>query len=248
MEHGMKKFKIKTSDNLFDRVLFNLLRLFKSKHNILLPDKQPLPRRAIYVSNHSGAEGPLSIRMYLPVRMMIWGAHQMLGNYKERTNYLYHVFYRQKLRFGKVRSFILTYLFGIISRIAYSAGGVLPVHYDTAGLRRTMQYSLECLHKDISIVIFPEDASDGYRSQLVGVFRGFLVLSKLYFKQTGVDLPIYPVYCRSETHTMHVGKPMYYQELKKKYCDDSAILNLFTAAINNLNPENCNTEPSKSVS
>lgn len=245
---SQKKFKIKTSDNLFDKFLFNLLKLFKAKHNIILPSEKALPRRAIYVSNHSGAEGPLSIRMYLPVRMMIWGAHQMLGNYKERTNYLYHVFYRQKLRFDKVRSFILTYLFGIISKIAYSAGGVLPVHFDTAGLRRTMQYSLECLHKDISIVIFPEDASEGYQARLVGVQRGFLVLSKLFFKQTGEDLPIYPVYCRADAHTMYVGEPMYYQELKNKYREDGAILNLFTNAINNLNPENCKADVSKSVS
>jgi hypothetical protein len=128
----MKKFKkAKKQDqfNLFVRMVRRILMTFKTRPTIILNDN-PLPDKAIYIANHSGAAGPLTISMYFPIHLVPWGAHPMSEHYFKRWQYLYHVFYRQKLKYSKVRSWILATLFGIISKALYNGVQLIPTYTD----------------------------------------------------------------------------------------------------------------------
>ena len=233
-----KKFKVKTKDNFLDKFLYGLLRIFKRKPEFInlnegAENGKDLPQKCLMIGNHNGAGGPFTFRVFLKHRLMSWGAHQMCEGFTSRRRYLYYTFYRQKLGWNRVKAFIMSYVFGVLSRPAYSYAGIIPTYFDSR-LFHTYKYSMECLEKGISVFVFPEDATDGYKEYIERFWPGFLHFAKLYYKRTGVDLPIYTLFYSKKPKTIVIGKPMYYQELLKEHTDEE-ILEIFRNYMNSLN-------------
>lgn len=89
----MKKAKKILKHNWFLRLIKSILKTFKKRPKLIMEELQ-LPDQAIYIANHSGAAGPLTLSMYFPKYLVPWGAHPMTENYKNRWKYLYYVFYQ----------------------------------------------------------------------------------------------------------------------------------------------------------
>lgn len=60
------------------------------------------------------------------------------------------------------------------------------------------------------------------------------MLSERYFKKTGIDVPIYPVYYQIKKRIMVIGKPVYMQDLVKKGMNRDQIAEHFRVLVNNL--------------
>lgn len=156
----MKKNK-KFRQNWFFHVIKFILNIFKRKPLIVNESGLPLDHAAIIVANHSGAAGPMDISLFFPYPFIPWGAHQMKEGYRSRWNYAYHIFYRQKMKYGKFKSFVLATLLSIINKFLYVNMRLVPTYQDIR-ITKTMRDSLKHLNDNIPILIFPEDSSEGY--------------------------------------------------------------------------------------
>ena len=223
----MKKnaYKVKYKRNIIFRIIGNFLKIFIRKPVVINVSGGELPERGIYLMNHEGARGPMVFELYFPRKATPWGAHEMCGNYKERWKYLYNVFYRQKLHYGKLRSFVTATLFAIISGWLYRSVGLIGTYHD-ARLVETIRNSFTVLENNRSIVIFPEDSEKGYKEMPAAFNRGFITLSKLYCKKTGEDLPVYTVYYSKKKSKFVVGKPEYVNRLLSEGSNEQEIADI----------------------
>ncbi len=230
-----KKFKVKAKNSFGDSILQGLGRFFKKKPQIINLNESEIEKKSIMIGNHNGAGGAFSYRTFLDHRFMTWGAHPMCEGYNSRRKYLYHIFYRKKLHYSKFKSFLLSISFGLISKIVYGYAGIIPVYYDSR-IRNTYKYSFQCLEKDVSVFVFPENSESGYKDTVEEFYAGFLQLSKLYYRKFQVDLPIYSLYYAKDPKTIIIGKPMYFQELLKENSEDE-ILEIFRNYMNSLSEQ-----------
>jgi hypothetical protein len=85
-----------------------------------------------------------------------------------------------------------------------------------------------------SILIFPENSSDGYHDVLTEYFAGFLVLAKQHFKRTKRDIKIYNMYYCRILNTIVIDKPVSYVESMRENMSDMEIANRFKDRANEL--------------
>ena len=189
----------------------------------------------IFISNHCGTSAPFMIESYLPYSHHPWGAYQMNGNIVSRFKYLYHVLYRQKLHMARVPAFLLALIVCPVSKGYYKGMGLISSYPDLR-LKKTMRRSVEYLHDNVSIVIYPENSEEGYKDELTGLHGGFAMLSRVYERKYHVDVPVYPVYFNKQTSTMIVDTPTYIGDLRKQGMSQADICEFFKNRINNLRP------------
>ena len=161
----------------------------------------------MYLANHVAASGPFKYELFFPCSFRPWGTHEMCGDYKERWNYLYHVFYIQKKGYSKFKAFIISTLFALISKLLYNGAELIPTYKD-ARLKKTIALSLETLSEGKSLLIFPEDSNAGYKEVIEKFFGGFLVVAQRYNKLYGKDIPIRCVYFNKNKNVISVGAPI----------------------------------------
>ncbi|MBO7186887.1 MAG: hypothetical protein J6V68_00615 [Clostridia bacterium] len=194
---------------------------------------EKFPEKCIIISNHNNKKGPMVYEFSLPISHATWGAYQMLGAYKMRFKYLRDVLYIQKNGLKKWKATLKAGIEAIFSIYTYRGMKVIPSFPD-ARLRRTMQYSMQCLDAGFAISLYPEDSNDGYFDEMKHFFPGFVMLSEQYFKKTGEDLPIFPMYYGRKKKKIVVGKPMYVQEFVKKGLNREEIVEQYRLAVNQL--------------
>lgn len=224
-----KKFK----ENWFFRFLRGFLHTVKRKPYIKNHNEGPLDHGAIIVANHSGAAGPMDLSIFFPYKFVPWGAHQMKEGYKSRWNYAYHTFYRQKMKYGKVRSFILATLLSTINKFLYVNMRLVPTYQDVR-FTKTMRESLRFVKDDIPLLIFPEDSNEGYFEEVTRFNNGFAVFADYAYKHHQLNLPIYPVYYAKRRKVIVIGKPLYYADLVNQGLNKSEVAEALRLKVNEL--------------
>lgn len=201
--------------NGFIRLIKFFIRIIKKKPK-LIHLEEDLPDRALYIANHNGAAGPMTLITFYPKILVPWGTYQMTKGYLSRWKYLYHVFYIQKLGYSKVRSFILATLFGLVSRILYDGVRLIPSYPDVR-MRQTIDLSIKHLECGNSILIFPEDSSAGYQDEMESFHKGFIYLAEAYEKKHNEQLAIVPVYFHKEKNSIITGKVHFIDTNKSRH-------------------------------
>lgn len=209
-----REYNPKTKRPWHFRFFKGIFKIFKKKVEVLDLNEGNIADKCIFVANHSGASGPFSYELFFPKYFIPWGHHQMCGNYKDRWNYLYHIFYQQKLHYNKFKSFLIATVFAIISKSIYTSVGLIGTYTD-ARLHSTIKKSFKVFEKNMPILIFPENSNEGYKEILEEYHSGFVTLSNLYFRRTKEDLPVYNVYYSKKLCKMVIDKPVYLNELLK---------------------------------
>ena len=182
-----------------------VLKLFFRKPKIVSLSGE-LPEQAIYVANHSAMFGPVMYNLWLPTKIAQWGAYPMLGNYRERYNYLRNVYFIQKRHKSKFAATILARFEAALSIFFYRGMNVLPSYNDSRFIT-TIRKSLKALEENFGIIIYPEDSDSGYHEKLTGFFAGFVELAKCFKLRHHKDVPIYPVYYHAKKKVMVIGEP-----------------------------------------
>lgn len=200
---------------IFSR-LKSVLRAFKKRPRIIELGERKPQTPALYIANHSAANGPFTYELYFPYSFIPWGTYEMCGSYKERWNYLYHTFYRQKLGWKKLPAFVVASLFATISGMLYKGAELIPTYPD-ARFKRTLRKSMDALKTGRSVLVFPENSAAGYRDVLEQYHSGFVVLAQRYKKRTGRELPIYTVYYSGKDNVMVIDKPVSLASLQEDY-------------------------------
>lgn len=172
-----------------------------------------LMENALLLANHANKKGPLIYELYLPIHCVKWGAHEMLGNYKQRWHYLRDVLYIQKNGVNKFKATIKATFEAIFSKFFYRGIKVLPTYKD-ARVRRTFDKSVDVLNDGSAVMIYPENSDNGYFDVLTAFYSGFTFIAEKYYKVNGVDVPIRPVYYHKKKRIIVVGEPCFYSEMK----------------------------------
>ncbi len=193
-------------------LLRGVLKMFSRKLVVVDENDGNIEQSCIFISNHSAANGPLKLDLAFPYPFIPWGINNMCQKYSVRRRYLIDVFYGQKLKYSKFRSWLIGTLFALISGYIYRNKNVIPTFQD-GNLMTTMQMSIDVLNEGKNVLIFPEDSTNGYFEVLNKYYSGFATLAKIYHSKTGKDLPVYPLYYSKKKSKVVIGKPIFVNKL-----------------------------------
>jgi hypothetical protein len=242
-----KKFKVKKKFSLRDKCILAVLRVvIKKPQFINLNENKELPKRCILIGNHRSAVGPFTYRTHMENIFMVGSAHQVCENFRNRWNYLYHVFFRKKNNVPVIPAFIRATILGSVIGVLYDLAGALPIYFD-GRIALTFKYCLQVLEEDVPVGFFPENSDEGYFEIIKKFNMGFLLLAKLYYQNHNEDVPIYTLHFGSNPDRIIIGKPMYYSELAKTHTDEE-INEIFREYMNSLNGIGRNPEPAAAES
>lgn len=206
--------------------------LFKVKRESKIEN---LPDKAIIASIHAAKNGPMSLSMSYPKFSAMWGHHAMLGTYKERFHYLRDVLYVQKMHKNKFFSTIKATYEALFSIFIYKGMKVIGTYTDMR-LLSTIRSSMGVLDENASVIIFPEDSSEGYFDEIKNAFSGFVMLASLYYKKTGEDVPVIPAYISRKRgrKKLIIGEPRYVHEMELEGKTKQEIADIVKDDINEL--------------
>ncbi len=228
-----KEWKVPKRKQPVWRVIRKLVSpIFNAKGGVEF-EGEKFPDKCIIISNHNNKKGPMVFEISLPVFHVTWGAYQMLGSYKERFRYLRDVLYIQKNGLGKFKATMKAWFEAAFSIYVYRGMKILPSYPDVR-FRKTLHYSMDVLDTGCAISMYPEDSSDGYHDELTHFFPGFVMLAQQYYKKTGEDVPVFPMYWGRKKNKIVVGKPMYVQDFVKEGLNREEIAERFRLAVNDL--------------
>lgn len=228
----MNNKKIKSNKRPFFRFVKSIVKIFKKKPKFIIKE-EITQKPSIYIANHAASYGPTTYELYLPTNFQMMGAHPMCGTLKQRWKYLYQVYFYQKRKVPKWLSSILATLVVPFMVGFYKGMQIVPI-YNGMKFKKTIELSIEILNKNISLLIFPEDSSDGYHEKLIKFFGGFWMIAKEYHHQTGKDIDLIPMYYHKKLGKMIIDKPYSYLELSLKLTDNKLAADFFLDKVNNL--------------
>lgn len=226
----------KTNRHIIWRGIKVILKIFKRKPKYIFLGEE-FTDQAIYLSNHVAAHGPLTYELYFPKLFRFWGVHNMNENFKEKYLYLSTTYFQGKKHMSKFCAKFCAVFATPVMGLFYWGIKLLPTYTD-ARLVKTVKKSIEILKNNQSILIFPEDSSDGYHDVLKEYFSGFFILAKKAFEKEGLDLPIYNMYYQRKNKRVIVDKPIKYSDLVKLNLSKEGIAEMFRVRANELGKMN----------
>ena len=113
----------------------------------------------------------------------------------------------------------------------YKGMQIIPIYPDSR-FRKTIKEAINALENGISVLIFPEDSSNGYYEQLTKFFGGFYILAKEYYKQTGKDIKIVNMYYHRKKNIIYVDNPKTYLELNNQFENHNQVADYFLSNTN----------------
>ncbi|MBQ7879739.1 MAG: hypothetical protein IJ317_03720 [Clostridia bacterium] len=233
MAKKQKEFKVFSRRQPIYKPFRVIMRLiFKKPQVINLAGE--IPDKCIVLANHSAKSGPPCLDLYFPKKTAKWGAYQMFGNYQSRKAYLRDILYIQKCgkKPGFKTSFIASVL-AVFNPMVYKGMWMMPTYPD-GRFATTLRNSAKVLDANIPVMVFPENSNEGYKDVLTEFFPGFVMLAEKYYRATGEDVPVYPVYYSIKKRIMIIGKPMFVQDMVKEGLDRYQIAEKYCQAVNAL--------------
>ena len=229
-----KELKVPTGKSVMYFILKPIVQFAYRKKPKIINLAGDLEKKAIIVSNHSAMSGPPSLELYYPVKTVKWGAHEMFGNHKERTDYMRDILYIKKKHMKPGwKTSLKAWLLAWLNPFIYKGMKNVPTYTD-ARLGKTLKVSIKALEQDLSVLIFPENSNDGYFDVLTQFFPGFVMLAERWYALKGEDIPVYPVYISVSKHILVIDKPMYVQDYVKKGLNRYQIAEVFKDKVNDL--------------
>lgn len=168
---------------------------------------------SIVLSNHEGTDAPMSLEIYLDKPMRFWGAHEMNSGLVELYKYQTRVYYHEKKHWNLHLARLFCLIASPLTNLFYAGLDLISTYKDTR-FKKTINESLEAIKNGQSIVVFPEDSSNGYLAELEGFYAGFVMFAETCLKR-GIDVPIYVSYFKKEERIYVIDKPVMYSELSK---------------------------------
>lgn len=164
----------------------------------------------IFISNHAGSLGPLSIYITLPVQLHPWVIGEMV-DIARTAEYLHKDFIEPAWH---LNGHIGTSVSEMLAPIAVSViKSLKPISVDrNRGWSREAFYqSLDLLLAGESLLIFPEDPKRGNddQSEIRPFLGGFCWISQMYQKSTGASLTIQPMAVYPPRRRMIIDRPVY---------------------------------------
>lgn len=209
-----KNTKNSTKRPLYFRVLKKIMKIkYKEPRFIYLGEK--VSNGGLILSNHEGTDAPMSLEIYsgLPIRM--WGASEMNSGLIKMYKYQSRVYYHEKKGWNLFLARLFCLIASPLTNLFYSGLRLISTYRDM-NIVKTVRESIEAIKNGENIVVYPEDSTNGYLSELEGFHSGYALLCDVC-ERRGIDLPIFVSYYRKKDNTYIFDAPVLYSELKRKY-------------------------------
>lgn len=168
---------------------------------------------AIILSNHEGTDAPLSLELYCDAPVRFWGASEMNSGLIQMYKYQTKVYYHQRKHWNIWLARLFCLIASPLTNLFYKGLNLISTYRDIR-FTRTLRESVEVIKNGENVVIFPEDATNGYLAELEGFFQGFVMLAEVCHRR-GIDVPIYVTYFKKKELVYMVDAPIRYSELVK---------------------------------
>lgn len=188
----------------FFRFIKSILRLFIKPPKIHNRNDS-LAEGAIFICNHVGSTVPLKLELYLRQPFKFWGTYEMTISSNARYDYLANNYFHKKKHNPKAVAHLKAFFANPFVGMFYKGMQLIPTYQD-GRLLKTIKYSMNYLNANKSLVIFPENSSDGYHEVLTEYHAGFLFLAKHFYQKTKRNIPIYNMYYRKKDNTLVIDK------------------------------------------
>ncbi len=202
--------KKKNGRKLYFRILKKIMKIrYKEPDFIYLGGK--IGSGAIVLSNHEGTDAPMSLEIYLDGRFRMWGASEMNSGLIPLYKYQTKVYYHEKKHWNIHLARLFCLIASPLTNLFYRGFNLISTYHDGRFVK-TIKESMAALADGESIIIYPEDSTKGYLSELEGFHAGFAALAGAC-KRRGMDVPIYVAYYKKSTKTYIVDSPVMYSAL-----------------------------------
>ena len=172
-----------------------------------------LPEGTVIVSNHVGTAAPLALELYSGIPFRFWGAWQMNSGLISLYKYQTRVFYHEKKHWNLHLARLFCLIASPLTCMFYSGLNLISTYTDIR-FRTTISQSMIALENGHSLVIFPEDSTNGYLDELEGFHGGFLMMGEICLRH-GVDFPVCVAYYKKSERKYIFDKPVMVSELLK---------------------------------
>jgi 1-acyl-sn-glycerol-3-phosphate acyltransferase len=188
-------------------VLARLIRIFYVKTRIPHVETHLRKAYSIFVANHLGSFGPLTLMSALLHRLQPWVTHEVT-ELRECAAYVRKDFVEKEL---KMRSFLGQELSRVIGRICVDLMRFLkaiPVYQQGRKLFRTLELSVACLKAGRGLLIFPENDESKMQDDLCLLNTGFIRVAQWLYSRTQKIATFYPVAVHKRARAVRIGQPV----------------------------------------
>ena len=227
----MAEIKKKPKRKLYFRILTTIMKIRYKKPRFVYLGK-PFDNGALILSNHEGTDSPMSLEIYCDTPVRMWGSSEMNSGLIKLYKYQTRIYYHEKKHWNLHLARLFCLLASPLTWLFYSGFDLISIHRGT-GLVKTLRESVRSIQKGENIVIFPEDSTNGYLSELEGFHGGFVLLAELCYRK-GIDVPIYVSYFRKSDLTYIFDAPVMYSQLLSEYGTRSEIAKYLCERCNEL--------------
>ena len=173
-----------------------------------------LPSGTVIVSNHVGTAAPLALELYSGLPFRFWGAWQMNSGLINLYKYQTRIYYHEKKHWNIHLARLFCLIASPLTHLFYAGFDLISTYKDIR-FTKTIRESIKALKSGDNVVVFPEDSTNGYLSELEGFHQGFVLLAQICHRR-GIDVPIYVSYFRKSDFTYIFDAPVRYAELAEK--------------------------------
>lgn len=204
--------------------------------NYKAPPKEAFPEGTVYICRHSNLKGPVLSMVNIPIPVHPWSYHVWCDKESCRKQCEEYTF---SVRFGwpKWKTKLLSNMIaGPFSLLIRSAGSI-PVYRNSAKVRETFRLSMEALARGESLLIFPDVEYTTQEGDAGQLYEGFLMLERLYFKETGKHLCFMPLHISDQQRKLVRGEPIYFRDGVPYNEDKKRVIQALQDAMNSMMKE-----------
>ena len=204
----------RTKENIITAIVIGILRPFNRHTMVDLDHERTEPDNPmVFLGNHAEIYGPIASALCFPVPVRFWVINRMMFRKQDVRNYLYENTFSKKTFLPVFIRKLLARILGWLSVNVMNSLRAIAVYRDSPmKLRQTLRESVEALSAGENLMIFPEHPEGKYvKGGISELSPGFLMLAEAWWKKSGKQLRIMPVYANRDKRTFTFGSEIVYQ-------------------------------------
>ena len=195
-------------------LVYDLARFLASpfSYDVVGYENIQTPGPAIFISNHLGPSGPIQTIVSVQIRFYPWVISEMV-DYEKAPQYLFDDFVHPVLHLGGPFGLFISTLITKISVRLFKAIGAVSIDRFGGFTVEGFRHSLRLLREGKNLLIFPENSllEPDPNTEMRHFMPGFATLCKIYQKESGELLPVYPLTVHAGCELVTIGKAEYFQ-------------------------------------
>jgi 1-acyl-sn-glycerol-3-phosphate acyltransferase len=191
------------------KIIYKIIRVLFVKTKLVGLRNMPGNTYSIFVANHEGAYGPLSIISSLSINLYPWVVADITDPQKS-VSYIEEDFTVKELNLKRPLSLRISIVIGRICVAIMKGINAIPVYKKSHDLIKTMNESLRILEEGKALLIFPEEPGTRVNEVIGDFHTGFIKCAKLFYERSNKIIGFYPVAVNRKTRIVHIGSPVYF--------------------------------------